>query len=339
MQFPHKIDDKHWLAHARDLLRPLQRQSKGTRYTLAHSHAEGRQFPFQSALHALVYRWFDGDMAADELRSATAQQVEAGEHAGRIPDFQYWPAAEQPSLLAAPPLLAFAGVAVYHMTGDSNMIERLYPRVSAAHDWFDRRAVNGLVIPSHWTETLRGVHGLNVTTTEYAAVPRDILELNILRAADLDAVAHLASDMGRKAEVDAWEERAQTVRRALSDASGHDPLNPLLLFAEAVTPQQAADISARLLADDTLWVPERDGEVSLLYNWLIYVGLRHYDLRRAANRIAELALQRVEYSGDYALFDAAAGEGIGQPGASLTALAVDMLFRERQSIPPGAHCV
>jgi len=339
MNFPHKVDDKRWLATTRDLMRSLQRQSGYQRYTLGSAGAN-HQSPFLSALHALVYRWYDGDMAADELKSASAQQVTAGVVAGMIPATNLWDDSQPVTPFAAPPLLAFAGVAVYHLTGDYNLIERLYPRVTAAHDWFDRRRVqDGLAIPAHPAETLRGTWEPIDASEAYAPTWRDIVELNSLRAADLDAVAHLAKDMGNKAEAAAWEERARAVRHTVAEAARDDPLNPLLLFGQIATPEQATEIAGRLQAADRLWAPEGETFVSLLYNWLIYVGLRTYELRPAANRLAELALAQVEQAGDYAIFDAASGAGVGRAGQSLTVLAVDMLFRERQSIAPGAHCI
>ena len=339
MNFPHKVDDKRWLASTRDLMRSLQRQSGSARYTLTSSADEGRQSPFFSALHALVYRWYDGDMAADELKSASAQQVSEGDETGRIPAVNVWGDSPPAALYAAPPLLAFAAVAVYHLTGDYNLIERMYPRLAAAHDWFDRqRVADGLAIPQHAAETLRGNLEPVDVSAAYAPTLRDIIELNVLRAADLDAVAHLASDMGNKADAAAWEERAQAVRQAVALAAGeNDPLNPLLLFAECVPPKEALTLAARVQASDGRWQVE--GRVSLVHNWLIYVGLRHYDLRPVANRLAEVSLGLVEAAGDYAWFDAATGAGSGAPGQSAAVMAVDMLFRERQSIAPGAHCI
>ncbi len=336
MNFPQKVDDKRWLKHTREQLRSLQRQSGYARYTLTSAADEGRQSPFYSALHGLTYRWFDGDMAADELRSATARQIEAGDDAGLIPAVNVWDDSQAAEPLAAPPLLAFAAVAVYHLTGDSNLIERLYPRLAAAHDWFERRRVqDGLAIPAHAAETLRGTldPGADFTPTL-----RDTIELNILRAADLDAVAHLASDMGNKAEAATWEARAQVVRQAVALAAGDDdPLNPLLLFGECAPPKQAMALAARVQAADGFWTV--DGRVSLVFQWLIYVGLRAYDVRPVANRVAEVSLGLVEAAGDYAAFDAATGAGVGAPGQSAAILAVDMLFRERQSIAPGSHCI
>lgn len=342
MTFPQKVDDKRWLATTRDRLRALQRQSGYHRYTQPSTAHDGQQFPFWSALHALMYRWYDGDMAADELKSATAQQLQDGDDAGMIPVVNVWSGTQPKSPFAAPPLLAFAAVAVYHLTGDYNLIERLYPQLTAAHDWFTRqREQDGLVIPAHPAETLRGSLEDIDAPEAYAPTWRDIIELNCLRAADLDAVAHLASDMGNKADAAVWDARAQAVRQALAQAAQtHDPQNLLLLFAEAVPSRPAIPLAARVQAADGLCLPDDAGaSVSLVDQWLVYVGLRAYDLRPVANRVAEVSLGWVEAAGDYARFDTATGAGIGASGQSAAALAVEMLFRERQSTPPGAQCI
>lgn len=339
MHFPHKVDDKRWLGTARTLLRSLQRQSGYARYTLPTADATG-QSPLVSALNAMTYRWFDGDMGADEIRSASGKQITEGDHAGLIPSSVRYGTDDAPLPYAAPSLLAVASVAVYHLTGDSNLIEKLYPRMTAYHDWLDReRVLDGLAIPAHPAETLRGALNNATDGTGYKPTAADIFELNVLRAADLDGVAHMAMDMGMKSDAAAWEVRAHTARTALQTATP-DPLNPLQLFAESVTPEQAQAIAAQLEANDALWLPDAGSRaVSVVYNWLMYVGLRKYELRPVANRLAERTLGWAESAGDTAWYDADAGWGIGPAGQSVSTLAVEMLFRERQSIAPGSHCV
>lgn len=339
MHFPHKVDDKHWMTTARTLLRSLQRQSGYARYTLPNTDATA-QSPLVSAFNAMTYRWFDGDMAADEIRSASGKQLTEGEDAGLIPAYTHYGTDDTPLPVAAPPLLAVASVAVYHLTGDSNLIERLYPRLTACHDWFDRQRVqNGLAIPTHPAETLRGALNGAADRADYTPTATDIFELNVLRAADLDGVAHLAMDMGMKSDAAAWEDRAQAARAALQTATP-DPLNPLQLFSESVTPEVATAIAEQLSTNDALWLPDAESRaVSVVYNWLIYVGLRRYELRPVANRLAERTLGWAESAGDTAWYDADADWGIGAAGQSVSTLAVEMLFRERQSIAPGSHCI
>jgi hypothetical protein len=339
MHFPHKVDDKRWMTTARTMLRSLQRQSSYARYTLADATTTA-QSPLVSALNAMTYRWFDGDMAADEIRSASGKQITDGDDAGLIPAYNHYGTEDAPLPIAAPPLLAVAAVAVYHLTGDSNLIEKLYPRLTAYHDWLDRtRVQDDLAIPAHPAETLRGTLNGATSRTEYRPTQHDIFELNVLRAADLDGVAHLAMDMGMRSDAAAWEARAQIARAALQTATP-DPLNPLQLFAESVTPEVAGAIAVQLEANDALWLPDANSRaVSVVYNWLIYVGLRRYEQRPAANRLAERTLGWAESAGDFAWYDADTGWGVGPAGQSVSMLAVEMLFRERQSIAPGSHCI
>src|SRR5690606_19860614 len=301
-----------------------------------------RQWQFWSALYAMVYRWFDSEMAADELRSATSKQPDSGPDVGLIRRSIGWNEQPPDSDLAAPPLLAVATVAVYHLTGDWNLIERVYPRLAAAHTWFDRQRDqdgDGLVEPAAMEETLRGNLSL---PGDGQVTERDWLELNYLRLADLDALAHIAYDLRLKDEQQVWEARAETVRQALMPLSRESD-TPLSLFARCAMPEQAEAVAASVQSAGP-WGPpcvSPSGQpcVSLIHNWLVYVGLRNYDLRPAANALAERSLLLVERSGYHALYHAETGEGMGAAPATVAALAVDMLFRERQTIAPGAHCI
>ena len=58
-----------------------------------------------------------------------------------------------------------------------------------------------------------------------------------------------------------------------------------------------------------------------------------------ANRLAERTLGWAESAGDTAWYDADRDTGVGTAGQSVSMLAVEMLFRERQSIAPGSHCI
>lgn len=335
MSFPQKVNDREWVRHVSARLKLSQRRAGAQRYT-APLPDDRLQLPFYSALHALVYRWFDGELAADELRSATARQTDGG----LISQVIDWGASGEAAPVAAPPLLAVAAVAVYHLTGDYNLIERLYPRLAAQHAWFgaQRAAGNGLIEPASFAETLRA-QLQPAGTTNGDITERDRIELNCLRAADLDALGHVAYDLGMKAEQQAWEAKAQTVREALAGWA-EAAETPLVLFAQVATPAAAEQVAAAVqVAPFGLPFDPAAPQVSMAYHWLVYIGLRQYEQRPAANALAEHSLRLLDQSGYQATYDATSGAALAELPATGAALAVEMLFRERQTIAPGAHCI
>src|SRR5215216_1038252 len=89
-RFPDEINDREWVQKVAAMMKLSRVQVGKYRFTMPHPNANGQQHIFSSALHAIIYRWFDGDMAADELRSAVSHQIEDGPNAGMIPYITYW---------------------------------------------------------------------------------------------------------------------------------------------------------------------------------------------------------------------------------------------------------
>ena len=317
MTFPHNFDYKQWSKATLETLRLSRRQAGALRWTQpGPDAAAGQQLPFYSALHAIVWRWLDGEMASDELSSASATQVKNGFEAGFVPRVILRDDPRATTSLAALPLLAYATVQVYHLTGDYNLLERMWPRVTAQHDWFDRRRdpdVDGLVRLADPVE-----NPIDGSTETFDA----------LRAADLDAVAHIAYDMGNSEAQEQWQARADAARAAVrglwATAEG-SAFRWAALFAECADDGQIVDLaeSARDLPQD-----------SMIVAWLAYSGLFRAGRKREASALAERSMRLLSDHGFYA--DYAEETGPAFPAAGL---ALDMFAREQQGGIPRPQCI
>lgn len=327
MTFPHKINDKHWIQVTSTILKGSRMQAGRFRFTQPTPESGGVQSPFYSALHAIVLRWFDADMAADELTSASAHQEQVGANAGRMPAYIAWrdpsgsPRADDTQV--APPLLGYATVQVYHLTGDYNLLQRMAPRLADWHDWIDR------VRDPHKTQLAQ------VAASELAdlnAFPSAaMLAFNALRAADLDSVAHVFYDLGDKIGQAEWETRAEAVKQAVSAAAqggDHDPMTRRLLGFAGILSD--AEIEA---------LGEEAPRSNMVENWFAFMTLRRHQKAAAATRLAERCFRMLESSGFYSTYDPETGQGSGVSAPAFSALAIEMFCRERQGIPKGGQCI
>lgn len=386
MAFLHDINEREWVQNVRQLLQQSRAQKGAYRYTQPHPGAVGLQAPFNSALHAMIYRWFDGEMASDELKSATAKQIQDGFDAGMIPHHTYWQENEtrwsQPdrSDIATIPMLSYATVQVYHLTGDYNLIERMYPRLVAYHEWFDHRRdpdADELISSIHPSETvlakvlgrdfdniqtveghIREFQGNTSALMETGSFAGEYLATNAMRAAALDALAHIAEDMGLRDEKDRWKRRADAVREAVSGLMQQritalagkanlpmetdETLLLTTLFCGSPTPEQAAELVALIPRDSAFGVAyplEQETRISMTLNWLVYIGLRRYGFKELALELTEKSMRLVQQSGFYEFYDARTGAGIGASNYGAAGLVIDMLFREKQSQLPRPKCL
>ncbi len=315
MTFPHNFDYKQWSKTTLDTLRAARRQKGALRWTQPVHALEGQQ-PFYSALHSIVWRWLDDEMASDEISSASSTQIKDGVEAGFIPHLIVRDAGYEATDLTAMPLLAYATVQVYHITGDYNLLERMYPRVTAQHDWLDRR---------------RDPDGTGlVRLIDSAENPLDgtVETFNALRVADLDAVAHIAYDMGLSDAQAEWQARAEAARSAVyglwPTASGA-AFRWAALFAQCADEAQVA-----ALAEESAVLPQE----SMITAWLAYTGLLKNGQKVATFALAERAMRQLSEYGFYA--DYATG---AEPGFPAAGLALDMFAREKQGGIPRPQCI
>ncbi len=137
---------QEWIERCHKLLQGNQIRSRGYRYTRPAPHVYEYQWLWDSCFHAITYRWFDGAMAWDELRSLVQHQVREGADAGMIPHMAYWQGdgaalwgVADRSIITQPPLIAIAAWLVHQRHPDQDALRGLYPRLVAYQDWFDRR--------------------------------------------------------------------------------------------------------------------------------------------------------------------------------------------------------
>ncbi len=298
------------------------------------------------------------------------------------------------SSITQPPLLAVAANLVFERSHDRAFLDTIYTRVRAYHDWFDRRRdpdqdrlvciihpweAGGDVLP-RWDRAmgyaefsheagraarlkLAGV--LVEFDTDAAALARhgsfhvEPMDYNAIRAADMDAMAEIARELGKPADAERWRRRADSVREAFQakmmvdglpyDLEGLDE-RPILqdsagqfmtLFGGCPTPEQAERLVNRLQearfwtpfpvptspTDAATFIPEIywRGNVWPCVNWLIYQGLRRYGYDELANELAARSLALLEQSGFWEYYHPITGEGLGGNRFSWAAVMLDMV--------------
>lgn len=135
-----------WVDRCRQLLAGNQVQNGRFRYTRPAPHVYEYQWLWDSCFHAITYRWFDIQMAQDELLSMIAKQIQTGPDAGMIPHMNYWQpdgmtlwGQAERSIITQPPLLAVAAELVYAKSGNKQFLRQMYDAVAHYHRWFDQR--------------------------------------------------------------------------------------------------------------------------------------------------------------------------------------------------------
>jgi glycogen debranching enzyme len=245
---------------------------------------------------------------------------------------------ETHSVITQPPLLAIAAQLVYEQTADKALLHALYPRLERYHNWFDRRRdpdgdhLVSIIHPwESWDASPRwdNALGLDPFTHESGRLARmalaarirdydcdavaldqagylhvEPIDINAIRAADLEALAFIADELGQASAAGRWRAKAEAIQRAVSDKLlGDDPhdlsgeqetpirvesaSDYIALFGGCATPEQAEMLVQRLQTERN-WTPfpvptspttSADfapdiywrGNVWLPVNWLIYM--------------------------------------------------------------------
>jgi glycogen debranching enzyme len=225
------------------------------------------QWLWDSCFHAIAYRWFDPGMAWEELQSLFVHQLDEGPDAGMVPHMSHLEengavAAQRLfgqrdcSTITQPPLISVAALAVHQRAPDRGILARLYPKLRAYHDWFDRRRdddhdnlvaiihpwESGWDASQRWDGLMglhpRGAAGLRALeqrrkdlvalcaaqgydAQRLAQVPGGFYvepaDFNAIRTADLMALAEIADELQEASEAEELEARARAVRQAVHD--------------------------------------------------------------------------------------------------------------------------
>lgn len=118
----------------------------GLRYTRPAPMIYEQQWLWDSCFHAIVWRWLDATCAWQELRCATAKQLQTGADAGMIPHMNYWDGrgtalwnTAERSVITQPPLIAIAAWLTHQKNPNLAALAQLYPQLEAYHNWFSHR--------------------------------------------------------------------------------------------------------------------------------------------------------------------------------------------------------
>jgi glycogen debranching enzyme len=298
------------------------------------------------------------------------------------------------SSLTHPPLIAVAANLVFEHSHDREFLAAIYSRVEKYHDWFDRRRdpdQDGLVCiihpweaggdaPPRW-DTFLGLDKYipevgraarikmveelirydydPIALAEHGGFHVESLEINAIRAADMEAMAKIAQALGKPAESSRWLGQAEAVREGFRskmivdslpyDLEGLDE-KPILqanagqfvtLFGGLPTHDQAERLVYQLqeasfwtsfpitntptdspdFAPDYYW----RGNVWPCLNWLIYQGLRRYGYDDLADQLASRSFTLLEQSGFWEYYHPETGEGLGGQSFSWAAVIFDMV--------------
>lgn len=298
------------------------------------------------------------------------------------------------SSLTHPPLIAVAANLVFERSGDLEFLSAIYSKVTKYHDWFDRRRDpdnDGLVCiihpweaggdaPPRWDKFL----GLDSYVPESGRAARikmveeliqhdydpialaehncfhvESLEINGIRAADMEAIADIAMILDKPDEAAEWLRRVDAVREGFRSRMIFDGLpydldgveeKPILqanagqsitLFGGLPTYEQAQQL-VRQLKETNFWTafpvantptdspeyaPEHywRGNVWPCLNWLIYQGLRRYGFNDIADELANRSFALLEQSGFWEYYHPETGQGLGGKEFSWATVMLDMI--------------
>ena len=298
------------------------------------------------------------------------------------------------SSLTHPPLIAVAANLVFEHSHDREFLTAIYSKVEKYHNWFDRRRdpdKDGLVCiihpweaggdaPPRWDSFL----GLDAYIPEAGREARikmveelirydydplalvqngcfhvESLEINGIRAADLEAMADIAMILDKPEEAAKWLRRVDVVRngfrsRMIVDGLPYDldgvEEKPILqanagqfvtLFGGLPTYEQAQQLVDQLRetnfwtafpvantpTDSPEYAPEHywRGNVWPCLNWLIYQGLRRYGFHDIADELSARSFALLEQSGFWEYYHPETGAGLGGQDFSWACVMLDMI--------------
>jgi glycogen debranching enzyme len=155
---------------------------------------------WDSAFHAIGWRHFDPPLAAEMLTAVTdAQQPD-----GRIPHVSH-PLATNVSAYTQPPVLSLAALLVHEKFNNRDWLASIYPNLCRYLQWdLANRDTDGHGLVEWAIETTAqcrsGESGADNSSRFDSALQLDAPDFNAMLASDLEALANIASLLGRDAD-------------------------------------------------------------------------------------------------------------------------------------------
>ncbi|MGD8585206.1 MAG: trehalase family glycosidase [Chloroflexota bacterium] len=217
---------------------------------------------WDSAMHALAYRYVDPELARNQIRAMLARQLADGMLPDAIYDEGIIATIDHPisAEVTKPPILAWAALKLHETDPDLSFLEEIYiPLVRWNAWWFAMNDddVDGLVQYNHPYSS-----GLDDNPLWDQGMPVESPDLNTYLCVQMGSLADIAGFLGMDAEAAMWRKRAaaivrrmikhmwdgQTgVFRALLDERPIDTVTPFNLYP-LWTGQLPDDIRKALLA-------------------------------------------------------------------------------------------
>jgi len=283
---------------------------------------------WDSCFHALGYRTFSPEFAAEVLRAVLAAQREDGFLAHRVSPTGI-------SDVTQPPLLAWTFFELFRLTHAPSLLEKAYPQIVRFIEWIleNRRVEKSGLLAWKTTrdELCRSPEsGMDNSPRFDRGEPIEAVDFNAYVVNEMKCLSEMALLLQRYGDAAAWKEQAERLSRTLNEllwdetdgfyydrtldgerirlkaSSGFLPL-----FAGAADERQAARVVDHLRSPEEFWtvfpVPSvaRNEDCYELDMWrgptwlhidlLIVEGLKRYGFREPARALSAKALSAVEH--------------------------------------------
>ncbi len=173
---------------------------------------------WDSALHALAYRYVDPDLARDQIRAMLEHQLEDGMLPDSVYDEGVVAELDHPihAEVTKPPILAWAALKLHETDPDLNFLREIYvPLVRWNAWWFSMNDddVDGLAQYNHPYSS-----GLDDSPLWDYGMPVEPPDLNTYLCVQMGSLAMMAEALGMEAEGAMWRRRAAAiVQRMIED--------------------------------------------------------------------------------------------------------------------------
>jgi len=173
---------------------------------------------WDSALHALAYRYIDPELARNQIRAMLAYQLPDGMIPDAIHDDGVVVEIDHPfqAEVTKPPILAWAAMKLHEIAPDLDFLQEIYvPLVRWNAWWFSMNDddVDGLVQYNHPYSS-----GLDDNPMWDFGMPVESPDLNTYLCVQMGSLAMIAEGLGMEQEAAMWRRRAEAiVKRMITD--------------------------------------------------------------------------------------------------------------------------